>query len=165
MATTAGSPVAPANPGVAALGAGDRVFIDTNVWVYAIVPTAPLHATARTALGVLRRAGAELWVSRQVLREYAAATTRPQPFSAPQPGAAAAADIGRIVALSQVAEDGPVVFAQFLALLGAVHSGGRQVHDANIVATVLAHGIPRLLTHNTADFARFTGYIAVIPLV
>jgi hypothetical protein len=30
--------------------------------------------------------------------------------------------------------------------------GGRQVHDANIVATMLAHGERRLLTFNEADF-------------
>jgi predicted nucleic acid-binding protein len=29
------------------------------------------------------------------------------------------------------------------------------VHDANIVATMLAHGERRLLTFNLADFARF----------
>lgn len=40
-----------------------------------------------------------------------------------------------------------------------------QVHDANIVATMLAYGIPRLLTHNVDDFKRFAHLIAVLPLV
>ena len=39
------------------------------------------------------------------------------------------------------------------------------MHDANIVAATQAHGIRRLLTHNTADFARFAGLITVEPLV
>jgi predicted nucleic acid-binding protein len=133
--------------------------------VYAISAAAPLHVSARTALAVLRQAGAELWVSRQILREYAAATTRPQPFATPQPGASAVADINRIMALSRIAEDNSSVFTQFLTLLAAVPCGGRQVYDANIAATMLAHGVPNLLTHNTADFSRFGGYIAVIPLV
>jgi hypothetical protein len=91
--------------------------------------------------------------------------TRPQPFSAPQPGTVVVADIGKIVAMSQIAEDGPPVFAQFLTLLASISVGGRQVHDTNIAATMLAHGTPNLLTHNTADFNRFTGYIRIIPLV
>ena len=39
---------------------------------------------------------------------------------------------------------------------------GRQVHDANIVATMLAHGDRRLLTFNGADFRRFARVIEVI---
>ncbi len=40
--------------------------------------------------------------------------------------------------------------------------GGKQVHDANIAATMLAHGITRLLTFNVADFQRFAGLIELI---
>jgi predicted nucleic acid-binding protein len=40
--------------------------------------------------------------------------------------------------------------------------GGRQVHDANVVATILAHGELRLLTFNEADFRRFAGLIEVV---
>ena len=50
-------------------------------------------------------------------------------------------------------------------VLAAVPTAGKQVHDANIVATMLAHGIPRLLTHNVTDFTRFAAIIAVEPLI
>lgn len=162
MTTTAAEPV---HPAVTAVGGTGRVFVDTNVWVYAIAAAAPLHVAARTALAALRQSGVELWVSRQVLWEYAATMTRPQPFSTPQPGSVAVGDIGQIVALSQLAEDGPSVFTHFLSPLTSVQVGGRRVHDANIVATMLAHGVPNLLTHNTADFNRFTGHVTVVPLV
>ena len=33
--------------------------------------------------------------------------------------------------------------------------GGRQIHDANIVAIMLAHGERRLLTFNAADFRSY----------
>ena len=39
---------------------------------------------------------------------------------------------------------------------------GKQVHDANIVATMLAHGEARLLTFNAADFRRFDSVIEVV---
>ena len=54
---------------------------------------------------------------------------------------------------------------QLLVLLGSILCLGKQVHDANIVATMLAHGVAALLTNNVADFTRFAGHIKVIPLV
>ena len=39
--------------------------------------------------------------------------------------------------------------------------GGKKIHDANIVATMLAYGIPAILTHNTNDFERFGDIIIV----
>jgi hypothetical protein len=30
---------------------------------------------------------------------------------------------------------------------------------------MLAHGIAKLLTHNVADFNRFSAYITVLPLI
>jgi len=36
------------------------------------------------------------------------------------------------------------------------------VHDARLVAAMLVHRIPKLLTLNTADFARDAGIIAAV---
>ena len=49
-----------------------------------------------------------------------------------------------------------------LKLLGQYLSGGKQVHDANIVATMLTHGETRLLTFNGADFHRFGSLIDLV---
>lgn len=143
----------------------DRVFVDTNILVFANTATAPLHVEAQAALQSLATSGAELWISRQVLREYLATLSRPQAFSSPIPAATLNADIGRFQSQFQIAEDGPAVTANLLALLATIPIGGKQVHDANIVATMQAHGLRRLLTHNTADFARFGALVHVEPLV
>ena len=37
----------------------------------------------------------------------------------------------------------------------------RQVHDANLIATMLAHGEHRILTFNDADFRRFADLIEI----
>jgi predicted nucleic acid-binding protein len=63
-----------------------------------------------------------------------------------------------------VAEDGPEVTENLLSLVEQVVLGGKQVHDANIVATMLAHEIGQVLTHNVKDFARFSSFITVLPL-
>jgi predicted nucleic acid-binding protein len=111
------------------------------------------------------RRGAELWISRQILREYLVTLSRPQTFSLPVPAATLIADVNRFQAQFRIAEDGPVVTANLLALLASIPVGGKQVHDANIVATMQAHGLRRLLTHNTADFTRFGALIQVEPWV
>jgi predicted nucleic acid-binding protein len=45
--------------------------------------------------------------------------------------------------------------------MGNYPIGGKQVHDANIVATMLVYGIPCLLTHNAKDFERFGDIVTV----
>ena len=35
--------------------------------------------------------------------------------------------------------------------------GGRQIHDANVVATMQEHRLTRLVTGNPGDFRRFEG--------
>ncbi len=50
------------------------------------------------------------------------------------------------------------------ALLAVGDTRGKQIHDANIVATMMAHGIRTLLTDNVSDFARWGHVIDVRPL-
>lgn len=59
----------------------DGLFVDTNILVYANVASAPLHEAALTALTSAHEAGRTLWISRQVLREFAATRLRPQSFA------------------------------------------------------------------------------------
>ncbi len=114
---------------------------------------------------MLDRAAEELYplrISRQVLREYLAVVTRPQAWAAPLAMAVALDDIERMLHDFEILEDGPRVTETLIALCRDVPVGGRQVHDANIVATMLAHGERRLLTFNTADFRRYGHRIALV---
>jgi predicted nucleic acid-binding protein len=148
-----------------AVAVPDPVFVDTNILVYAAIPAFPLHGAALGRLDAFRQAGVELWLSRQIRREYLATLTRPQAFTPPIAPAALITDIIRFQSQFRIAENGPAVTANLLGLLASIPIGGKQVHDANIVATMQAHGLRRLLTHNTADFARFGALIQVEPLV
>jgi len=62
---------------------GDPVFVDTNVLVYASVISPPLRQVALRAILDREQAKTELWISRQVLREYLAVLSRPQTFASP----------------------------------------------------------------------------------
>ena len=142
--------------------AADPVFIDTNVPVYATRRTASEHAAAR-ALTRQETEVRRMWVSGQILRESPAAVTRPQATDPALPIETAIADVRRFQQVFDVAEDSPIVLDRLLALLGAHHRAGRQVYDANIVATLLEHGVRRLLIPNAADFRRFAGIIEPQP--
>ena len=53
-----------------------------------------------------------------------------------------------------LAEDAKVA-ERLLGLLADVDCGGKQIHDANVIATMLVHGIGTVVTMNVDDFARF----------
>lgn len=84
-------------------------FVNTNVLVYASQKSSRFHTGAAGRLERARRDGEALWISRQVLREYLAAMTRPQPgqAAAPLTAAQAVADVERFERDFNVAEDGP----------------------------------------------------------
>ena len=145
--------------------AAEPVFVDTNILIYARVVQSPWHGIAVAKLQDLAAAGHPLWISRQILREYQAAMSRPGTLTVPVPMTTLVSDARSLETRFLVAEDGPGVTSQLLTLLGSIPCAGKQVYDANIVATMLVHGIQRLLTHNVADFLRFAAYITVIPLI
>ena len=132
------------------------MFIDTNVLIHARIREAPEHPIARARLERAVRDSEPLRISRQVVREYLAVLTRPQTWLVPLPREEALASASRLLSGFQVLEDGPAVTDTLLALCREVPVGGSQIHDTNIVATMLAHGERHLLTFNTADFRRYT---------
>ena len=105
-----------------------------------------------------------LRISRQVLREYLATVTRPQAWSVQIPMDEALEHVARLEAVFDLLEDGRGVTDTLAALCRSVPVAGRQVHDANIVATMLTHGERRLLTFNGRDFRRYGDRIELFEL-
>ena len=131
------------------------VFIDTNVIVYARFADAPWHDSARESLRRIAESPEARRISRQVLREYLATCTRPQAWGGSLAMPEALADVARLRDTFDVLDEDPRVTEWLLTLCREVPVAGRQVHDANIVATMLAHGERRLLTFDAADFRRY----------
>ena len=142
--------------------AADPAFVDTNVLVYANQRNSKHHAEAVALLDRIGQEGATLWISRQVLREYLASVTWPQGSDPALPMAIALERVSSFAERFEMAEDGPEVFRKLLGLLAGFPTGGKQVHDANLVATMLAYGIKRLLTFNAGDLRRFSPVVEVI---
>ncbi len=138
------------------------MFVDTNVLVNARFIEAPDHEAARASLESAIEKPEALRISRQILREYLAVVTRPQAWPVAISRDEALDDLNRFAAAFEVLEDGPVVTDRLIALCRQTPVGGKQIHDANIVATMLAYGERRLLTFNTADFRRYADRIELV---
>jgi len=139
-------------------------FLDTNVLVYAASLRAPHHQRAVEELRRRYESKQDLWISRQVLREYLATLSRAQTYSNPKPLRELVEDVRYFQNRFVVANEGPAVTEKLLELIEQTGTGGKQIHDANIVATMLVHGVSELLTNNPGDFARYSSVIRIIPL-
>ena len=138
-----------------------RVFVDTNILASALLPESPRYFHARGILRRLAEADAEVWISRQVIREYLATMTKYERLWSDVTRAALIDAVRTLERHYIVAEELPIVAEQLYFLLGQVPTGGKQVHDANIVATMIAYDVRTLLTYNLDDFKRFGGFIDI----
>jgi predicted nucleic acid-binding protein len=146
---------------------GNGVFLDTNVLIHATVAQSPLFQKAQETIAQYKRNNIDLWISRQVLREYLAGLSRPQSLlslNQPIPASTLVAEVKHLIKQYHLAEESHRVTEELLGLMISYPIGGRQVHDANIVATMAAYGIRSLLTENISDFNRFSAIIEIIPL-
>ena len=143
----------------------ETVFLDTNILVYANVAESPFHEDALAAIVTRYAANVELWISRQVIREYVAVMSRPNISSSPKPAGLLTERISFFQSNFSVAEDNYQVTHHLMMLIEQIPVGGRQIHDANIVATMQAYNIPKLLTHNIKDFERYADLIEILPIV
>jgi len=146
--------------------AAESIFLDTNLLVAASAEAHPSHAMAAALIARLVAERVPMVISVQVCREFLSVMTR-QPL-----GAARALTVAEALAALEgwrrpcvVLREDDTVLAELLALVRKHDVKGKQVHDANIVATMRVHGIDRLATLNATDFKRFVDEIALEPLV
>jgi predicted nucleic acid-binding protein len=142
-----------------------RVMLDTNVLLAATDEGRAEHDDALSILNDWPGVATMLYTSGQILREYVAVATRPQGKNGL--GLKTGDALGNVRAIRErttlLAEDAKVA-DRLLGLLADVTCGGRQVHDANVVATMLAHGIEAVVTMNLDDFNRFGQFISLIGM-
>lgn len=145
--------------------AADPVFIDTNVLVAAAVDVHPSHGVAAAYFARIGAGGGAACISGQVCREFLVALTR-----GPVEGRAFTVD--EALSVLEEARESFVVLdedeaslREFLEVVRRHGVRGKKLHDANIVATMRAGGVRRLVTLNVADFERYENLIQVERLV
>ncbi|MEA2691465.1 MAG: hypothetical protein QOJ16_852 [Acidobacteriota bacterium] len=141
------------------------VLVDTNVLLSATAPHRPLHRAALAVLNDWPNQGIVLATSVQILREYLAVATRPVDVNGLGLGCAEAlANVAAFRGRTRLLADGEPVWDRLQALVGTHGCKGKQIHDANLVASALSSGLTRLVTANIGDFSRFAAEIEVIDL-
>jgi len=142
-----------------------ETFVDANLLIYGLSPESEWCVRARERLEALRNLGVVVVASPQVLREVAAVLTRDPPRGRGLNGVDAIALVEGLAARLKLVHENESSHQLWCEFLRRGLARGSQVHDANIVATMVAHGVTMLLTHNVSDFRRFGAWIQVEPLV
>ena len=143
---------------------GDKAFIDTNILLRAMIPDMARHAEAEEIIVKLWAEDADLWISRQVIREYLVQATHPNTFATPLTLEQVTRQIETILSLFHVADDTAEVTSNLMTLLKETPTSGKQIHDANIIATMMVYDIRLLATFNPDHMKRFASHISLIPL-
>ena len=143
---------------------GVKAFVDTNILLRALLTEINLHTEADALLKQMLRQDAELWISGQVIREFIVQATHPKTLKVPLRMDEVIDEINRIKPLFSVADETAAVREKLLELLRDHPTAGKQVHDANIVATMLVYGIDTLLTLNIDDLKRFSDKINLVSV-
>jgi predicted nucleic acid-binding protein len=141
-----------------------RIFVDTNVLIRSTIASYPLHLQAQALVSRMQEEADEAWISRQVIREFIAQLTRGQAEVQALPIRQIISLITKFETQFKIADEDAVVTRQLMTLLELHSSGGKQIHDANIVATMLVHQIDTLLTLNVEDMKRFSSEIKIVSL-
>lgn len=76
----------------------------------------------------------------------------------------ASAELAQLKAFFPLLPDVPGIYPEWERLVSAYAVQGVNVHDARLVAAMVAHGLTHILTFNTRDFARY-GEISVVDPV
>ncbi|MEZ4300214.1 MAG: PIN domain-containing protein [Polyangiaceae bacterium] len=147
------------------LDPGVAVFLDTSLVVAATVEVHPSHKAAADFVDDLVSGVAQPCISPQICREFLVVLTR-QPVSGrvfSRDEAIAALQVW-VTGCVMLGED-EVSVHECVRLVRQQAVLGKQVHDCNIVATMLAHGVRRLATRNPGDFKRFHSEVSVVAVL
>ena len=146
-----------------AIRAGERLFCDTNVLLSAVDRRRALHFAALHVLNDLPNQGIELCLSGQVLRECLVVSTRPvEANGLGLPLAAAVRNNEMFAERATLLEETRGVAKRLPGIAGSAGCRGKGIHDANIAATMLEHGVTQVITANAQGLVRFE--VEVIPL-
>ncbi|NBF40604.1 MAG: PIN domain-containing protein, partial [Spirochaetes bacterium] len=143
---------------------GEVAFVDTNVLLSATDSARPDHGAARAVFEKSIGAGVHLAVSAQIIREYLVVATRPAAANGLGMRPANAVRNADIFQQRTILLEETEAVADRLRVLVEHNSlKGTRIHDANVCAVMVVHGISRLVTQNVSDFTPFAEVHALSP--
>ena len=143
-----------------------KILIDTNILVHANAVQSPFHTAAKLHLASVHSQYDELWISVQIIREYMATKSRLTLLANAYNAQEILLDVKEFENNFIIASNDLVTQSHLLNLAIRYEVKGKQVHDCNIVATMLQHDIGIILTQNVGDFTRYQSEgITILPLI
>lgn len=138
-----------------------KIFIDTNILVYATFGASPFYEVSKLKLKEIDSPDNQLFVSSQVLREYHKAMTSTNYLSIKE----SIENVSRFKQKFQILQDSTEILEKWQELVVQYQVKGKNVFDCNIAATLFLNNITHIFTHNIADFQRYHSFIIPLPLV
>lgn len=140
------------------------VLVDTNILLRSVEPGHPQHALAVEAVYRLLAEGQPVYFTLQNIAEFWNVATRPIEnnglgLSVPH----TLGEVEKIEDLLTLLPDTPAVYAEWKRIIVEHRVLGVKVHDARLIATMMTHGVSRLLTFDVDDFRRYTGIEVMHP--
>lgn len=130
-------------------------MVDTNVLIYSTVKGNPWHEESRAWLTALRNQGTSLCATPQILREYIVVLTRGEIFERQFSVTEVLEAINGLLPWLQILDETKKTSELLRELVQRYQIRGKRVHDANVVAAMLAHEVTHLATYNRTDFDHF----------
>ncbi len=132
------------------------ILADTNILLRRTQPDHPSHTLAVESVAKLLAAAEPVYFTLQNIAEFWSVATRPIASNGLGfPPALALGELEKIERFLNILADSPAVYLEWKRLVAKHGVLGSKVHDAKLVATMNVHGIRRILTFNTGDFARY----------
>lgn len=141
-------------------------FVDTGVLLRLFDRTDPEFPAIRDCMRRLRSESDRPRISMQNLTEFWSVSTRPSSsrggYGVPIHGVAKR--LRFLETLCDVLFPSPQSLREWAQLVVTHNVLGVQVHDAHLVALMRVAGLSTIVTLNKADFARYSGIVAVTPI-
>lgn len=132
-------------------------LLDTGILLRLVDSRDPLHSVVRHAVGTLGRRNEELFTTTQNVAEFWNVATRP--VIANGLGLSAATVTGLLQGIVELTcgmlIEGETLYGEFKRLGLKYSFGGKQAHDARLVAMMLCWGVDKILTLNERDFRQY----------
>jgi predicted nucleic acid-binding protein len=139
------------------------VLVDTNVLLRRTQPNHEHHAAAMDSVARLLAAGEMMCITSQNIAEFWNVVTRPVANNGLGfPVSLALSEVEKIERILTLLRDSAATYPEWKRLVVKHSVLGTKVHDARLVAAMNVHGIERILTFNTGDFARY-GIEVLLP--
>lgn len=141
-----------------------KYLVDTNILLRLVQKNSPMHLDTQRAIVTLKKQGNFLCIIPQNIIEFWAVATRPLDKNGLGLSITQAEEESEKLKKIFILElDTPKIFTEWESLVIKYQVMGKQVHDARLVAAMLAHNITHLLTFNVDDFKRFSDIVVVDP--